>query len=222
MGQLSAYISRAAMALVAGGIVLTPAVHAKSASNVVLLAPANLPASAQQAGDAMLLHDTVDGRTLLYIEQNQGARLATLDVTDPAHIKDENSVPLSASGAFDFVSPLGDQAELIRFRRGQDAVLNLPRLKNPSLSTVQGVPLLGSVMKVSSNDIASIGQATDDAQLLSASSDESERAFDAKHIRAQITKADTGTTFTLTDNGLYVLRRPAVESLHQLMIIPPN
>jgi hypothetical protein len=34
----------------------------------------------------MMLHDTTDGRTLLYIEQNHGARLAIFDVTDPAHV----------------------------------------------------------------------------------------------------------------------------------------
>jgi hypothetical protein len=37
-----------------------------------------------------------------------------------------------------------------------------------------------------------------------------------------MTKGDTGTTFMLTDNGLYVIRRPGVESIHQLMMIPPN
>jgi hypothetical protein len=77
----------------------------------------------RQPGEAMFLHDTVDGRTLLNIEQNQGARLATFDVTDPVHIKGDGSVQLDASGPFDFISPLGNQAELVRFRQRQDAVL---------------------------------------------------------------------------------------------------
>jgi uncharacterized beta-barrel protein YwiB (DUF1934 family) len=35
--------------------------------------------------------------------------------------------------------------------------------------------------------------------------------FDVKQVRAQVANQDTGTTFLLTDNGLYLIRRPAVE-----------
>jgi hypothetical protein len=48
------------------------------------------------------------------------------------------------------------------------------------------------------------------------------RLFDVKQVRAQMTRSDTGSTFMLTDNGSYVIRRPAVEWIHQLMVIPPN
>ncbi len=59
----------------------------------------------------------IDGTTLLYIAQNQGSRLAIFDVTDPAHIKDEGLVEIDPLGPFDFVSSLGNRAELIRFRK---------------------------------------------------------------------------------------------------------
>jgi hypothetical protein len=146
---------------------------------------------ARQSGEAMLLHETIDGRTLLYVEQQQGARLAVFDVTDPAHIKGENSVQLASSGPFDFVSPLGDRAELVRFRQSQeDAVLSFPRVKYPSLKPLQGAALQDPIL-APGNNVFSI-------------------------------KTDTGTTFMLKEDGLYVIRRPALESIHQLMTISPN
>jgi hypothetical protein len=33
-----------------------------------------------------------------------------------------------------------------------------------------------------------------------------------KQVREQVTNAGTGTTFLLTENGLFLIRRPAVES----------
>jgi hypothetical protein len=47
------------------------------------------------------------------------AAVATIVVTGPVHLKGEGPVHLSTSGPFDFISPLGNQAELVRFR--QDA-----------------------------------------------------------------------------------------------------
>jgi hypothetical protein len=41
------------------------------------------------------------------------------------------------------------------------------------------------------------------------------RLFDVKQVRAEIANQDTGTTFLLTDNGLYLIRRPAVEMAFQ-------
>src|SRR5258708_15612984 len=86
---------------------------------IILVRPTELPELARVAGQAMLLHETGDGRTLLYIEQGHGARLAIFDVTDPAHVKQEGSAQVEAPGSFDFVSSLGDHAELVRFRHGQ-------------------------------------------------------------------------------------------------------
>ena len=37
------------------------------------------------------------------------------------------------------------------------------------------------------------------------------RVFDVKKVREEVTNAGTGTTFLLTENGLFLVRRPAVE-----------
>jgi hypothetical protein len=173
-------VRRAVIGIIASGIVAAPVAYAKASNNLVIVPPADLPALARQTGEAMFLHDTVDGRTLLYIEQRQGSELAILDVTDPGHVKGEGSVKLEASGPFDVVSALGNRAELVRFRQGQaDAVLDLHKPDAPTLRTVAG--------------------------------QEADRGIDVKQVGEKITNADTGTTFMLTEGGLYLIRQPAVE-----------
>jgi hypothetical protein len=75
---------------------------ARNGSNkIVLVSPAELLELARMTGQAMTLHTTADGRTLLYVEQNDGARLAIFDVTDPASLVESYCVGrglVSASG----------------------------------------------------------------------------------------------------------------------------
>jgi hypothetical protein len=227
--QLEVRFRRAAVALVAIAAVAAGTVHASPPNPVVVIPPTDLPAMARQTGDAMLLHETIDGRIMLYIEQNQGARLATFDVTDPLHIRGEGSVHLDASEPFNFVSPVGNRAELIRFRQGQeDAVLNLPRVGAPKLMAIPGLTLPRPI-SVAGNNPFTVTRPTMDAPpaqdfgpIDTVLSYELNRMFDVKQVRAQMTRPDTGTAFMLTEDGLYVTRRPAVEWIHQLIEIPPN
>jgi hypothetical protein len=144
--QIAARLRRAAMTVVAGAVAAVATVHADTPHSIVLVPPAHLPALARQSGEAMMLYQTIDGTTVLYIEQNQGASVTMFDVTDPAYIKSGGSVRLEASGPFDFVSPLGNQAEFIQFRNGHEgAVLDLRRVKNPRLVTAQRPTLQGQI-----------------------------------------------------------------------------
>src|SRR5258705_13138079 len=132
---------------------LTLAGHAEARNypsrKVIVVRPSNLPEVARVTGQAMLLHATGDGRTHLYIEQNQGAQLAIFDVTDPANVIQEGSAQLNAPGEFDFVSSLGDYAELGRFRNGQgEAAVKLAKPKGPTLNVTPGVGLQGALERV--------------------------------------------------------------------------
>ena len=51
---------------------------------------------------------------------------------------------------------------------------------------------------------------------------ELDRLFDVKQASAQLTRTDTGISFMLTQNGLYVVGLPAVEWIHQFMEITSN
>ena len=201
----------------------------KSAGKVVLVRPADLPESARQTGEAMLLHETGDGRTFLYIEQNQGARLAVLDVTDPANIKDVNSAQLEASGPFDFVSSLGDRAELVRFWNGQGgALLDLHKAKSPIISKIPALKLQGSAeplgddgfMAVNQASVQSDAKAQDYVVVEIVNTQERDRVYEVNQVREEITNYETGTTFLITGGGLNVVRRPAVEEEHKLQEMP--
>jgi hypothetical protein len=220
-------LRRAAAAFVTCGLIAAAAARANSSESIVLVPPTKLPASARQGGEGMFLHETIDGRTLLYIEQDRGARLASFDVTDPVHIIDKGSVRLDAAGPFDFVSPLGDYAELIRYRQSQgEAILDLPRRKEPQVKTIHAPTTGGPITTLGSDGFtvsAQVKTGPRDYQVINAAySDAINRTFDVKQVSEVVTKTDTGTTFMLTENGLYVIRRPGVEWTHQMMIITPN
>jgi hypothetical protein len=189
-------------------------------SKVVLMSPAELPELARVSGQAMVLHATGDGRTFLYVEQNDGARLAIFDVTDPTRIKQEGGAQLDALGSFDFVSSLGDYAELVRFRNGQgEAVLDLHKAKLPTIQIVPGLKFDGSTEILVGDGFAIANQvsvrsdanARDYQIFATVNSREPERVYDVKQVRQEITNDETGTTFLLAIDGLYVIRRPAVE-----------
>src|ERR1700733_12218499 len=83
----SKFVRRAVIAIIATGTLAAPAAYSRTSNNLVVVPPIDLPELARQTGEAMLLHDTIDGRTHLYIEQNHGARLAIFDVTDLPHVR---------------------------------------------------------------------------------------------------------------------------------------
>jgi hypothetical protein len=49
-----------------------------------------------------------------------------------------------------------------------------------------------------------------------ANTHEPNRVYDVKQVRQQITNDETGTTFLLAADGLYLIRRPAVEEEHYI------
>jgi hypothetical protein len=211
--KISNRLRRAAMTMAASWFAAGTAVHANPSNNIIVVPPTALPALAQQTGEAMLLRDTIDGRSLLYVEQEQGARLAIFDVTDPVHIKGEGSVQLSAAGAFDFLFPIGSKQELIEYRQGhEDAVLDFRIAKHPNLKAVAGpITRLGNdVLSLASGDtklpLAWHYQVVDTTSSHALSTE-----FEVAQVRERISKTDTGTTFLLANDGLYVVRRPAVE-----------
>jgi hypothetical protein len=221
--KFSMSVRRAAIALIATGAVAAPAAQAMPGRNLIVVPPTALPQLARQGGDAMLLHDTADGRTLLYVERDAGGRLAIFDVTDPASIKACGQVQLDAPGAFDFVSVLGDNAELIRFRAGQgSAVLDLYHAQAPTVTMIEGHTLQGQVSVLGADGITAStpvdngAQPARDYQVIdTATAQQLKPVADVKQVRQEIVNRDSGTTFLLTDNGLYLIRRPAVELQQQ-------
>ncbi len=208
----------------AAALTLTASADAKNRPNkIIVVRPTDLPELARVPGEAMILHATGDGKTHLYVEQNNGARLAVFDVSDPANVKQESAAQLDALGPFEFVSSLGDNAELIRFKNGQgEAVLDLHKAKAPVIKMVPGLELQGATERLGndgfivSNQASAQSDANDpDYQVVeTADTREPNRVYDVKQVREEITNDETGTTFLLAADGLYLIRRPAVEYEH--------
>jgi hypothetical protein len=230
--RFSKSLRRAVIAILATGAIAAQTADARASNHIVVVQPQDLPALARHAGEAMFLHDTVDGKTLLYIEQKGGGRLAILDVTDPAHVTGEGSVQLNAPGPFDFVSELGAREELIRFRDTQnDAVLDLRKPDAPTLEEVQGLTLQGpttllgrggfTVTSETDANVEAAAPAPRDYQVVdTADSKEATLVSTIKQVREEITNDDTGTTFLLADDGLHLIRRPAAEMAKSLRQLP--
>lgn len=222
-GRFSKRAQLAALALIACAALAAPAVQAMPWKTLVVVPPAKLPDSARQGGEAMLLHDSPDGRTWLYIERDAGSRLAVFDVTDPARIKAAGSVHIDAGAAFDFVAALGEDAELIRFRASlASAVLDLHQAQAPTLRLTDGRALQGEISALGadgytiSTPLAAGAPPTRDYAVVDAAGARSLSTLaEVPQVRQDITRGATGTTFLLTDNGLYLIRRPGVELYKQ-------
>ena len=233
-------VTQLTVAAVAAFTLTGPAEAKSHANRIIVERPAQLPELAQVPGQAMTLHATGDGRTILYIEQNQGARLAVFDVSDPAHVKQEGLAQINAPGAFDFVSSLGDNAELVRFRNGQgEAILNMRKVKAPTLNIVQGLDLQGSTQRLGDDGFIIASQPTAQSTPMRSDSDDPtdyqvvdisnplhpNTVADMKRVIEEITNDETGTTFVLTPDGLYLVRRPAVEEenfIHEWQMSHPG
>jgi hypothetical protein len=197
-----------------------PTARANPSNPVVLVRPTELPSLARQGGEAMFLHDSGDGRRLLYVEQREGAQLAIFDVTNPSHVTGEGSVQLNAPGPFDFVADLGNRGELVRFRGSLgDAVLDLR--KTPTLTMVPGLDMRNATIVVADDGSRFTGQpinlhlcegARDYKIFQSSESPGDDRILEVRQVHQETTNADTGTTFLLAASGLYLIRRPALEA----------
>jgi hypothetical protein len=209
-----------AVAMMVAGIAAAPAVHAKpkpkmmtssDGSKIILAGPASLPELARQNGEAMLLRETGDGRMFLYIEQDRGAQLAIFDVSDPSDIKARGAVHLRAAGSFDFVAAAGDHAEAVRFRESQEvAVLDLRQVDAPAIKsqeTLKSPVAAGHAAESPDDDQPNAYRAV----AVAANLQEPTRAFDIEGVRMQLTNTRTGTTFLMTADGLYAVRRQALE-----------
>ncbi len=96
------------------------------------------PIAATTDAQDLMLHADDNGSTFLYVEEQQGAMLAVYDVTDPAHIQLDASVPTEAHTSFDFVRTLGYN-ELIAFRDGSgNGMIDMRKAKAPKLVKIVG------------------------------------------------------------------------------------
>jgi hypothetical protein len=191
----------------------------QKSNDLVVMEARDLPEQAQTPGNSLFLHSDNAGDTYLYVEQQQGARLSVFDVTDPARIKLVVSTPLVAQGAFDFVRPLGYNAELVYFRGSQkEAVLDLRKAKRPMLRMIPAMTDLGPAERLGESGFLATDQPYQyvpaigrDYQVIEIAASAPTQLATVKDVRYQVTNNEAGTTFLLGPNGLTVVRRLSVE-----------
>jgi hypothetical protein len=198
-------------------------IHSRSKQLVIMEAP-DLPEQAQTPGNSLFLHSDSIGSTYLYIEQQRGARLSVFNVTDPAHITLVVSMPLAAEDACDFVRPIGDHAELVRFRNSQkEAVLDLRKAKRPELRMISTVTDLGpaealgqSALLVASQSHQYVAAVARNYQVIDIAASVPTQLATVKDVKHRATNDETGTTFLLGSDGLTVVRRLPVEDEYKV------
>jgi hypothetical protein len=196
--------------------------HSKS---VVVVSPSDLPEMAQRSSEAMYLHETGGGQTVLYLEQDQGRTLGILDVTDPGAIRAIAQVSIPATSPYDFVETLMDSAVLIHYRDDSGfAIINFKKFKKPVLTAAPQFehpaytePLGHSGLLLTSTTRA-IAQAEDPEYQLFDVSDPSHPAALAtvKGVQQRLERTETGTTLLLGNTGITVIRRPNVEEEYKI------
>mgnify|MGYP001271789680 CR=1 FL=1 len=203
-------------------------IHSGSKELIVMEAR-DLPEQAQAPGNSLFLHFNNGGSTYLYVEQQQGTRLSVFDVTDPARIKLVVSTPLAAEGAFDFVRPLGNNAELVYFRDSQkEAVLDLRKARRPVLLVISSVTDLGLAETLGQSGLLVASQAhsytpavAHDYQVIDVATSIPTPLTTVNEVKHRVTNEETGTLFLLGSNGLTVVRRLNVENdykVHQMQM----
>lgn len=219
--------STLALGLVVAAAVLTSTagaeIHSRS-KELVVMEPRDLPEQAQAPGNSLFLHSDNAGSTYLYVEQQQGTHLSVFDVTDPASIKLVMSMPLPAEGAFDFVRPLGYNAELVHFRDGQrEAVLDLRKAKRPVFRVTSTVTDLGPAESLGESGLLATSQTYKyvpaigrNYQVIDIAGSAPTQLATVEDVRHRVTNTETGTTFLLGPNGLTVVRRLSVENDYKM------
>lgn len=194
---------------------------AQSIAGELLMVPASkLPIQARQPGEAMHLYLADPGTLYLYVEQEDGRRIAIFDVSDPQRIKFKRFVELNAHASFDFVQPAGESLEMIRYRDGRGAaILDLSHPRNPVLRPLGvGVRECAIVPVASNRDRVNESVTPQDYQIIEPST--SRPVAIVKAVVQQQTNEATGTTYLLGQDGLTVIRN--VKSERKLEAMSPD
>ena len=196
-------------------------VHSKA---IVIEFPSDLPEQAQGPAETMYLYHTGGGQAILYLEKDQGRTLGVFDVTDPGHIQVAGKVSIAAPSTYDFVQDLGNSVALIQYRdQSGFAVISFKNYKQPVLTaqpdylhsaTVESYGPDGLVL-VSTNGAATRTRGPQYQFLTMSGSLAPIPVGTVQNVIQRVDLPETGTIFLLNDQGVTVVRRPAVEREHQ-------
>ena len=162
---------------------------------VVVMRPSDLPPAAQVPGQAMYLR-ALNFSRYLYVEQDNGRRLAIFDVSRPARIKTIAEIELNAP-RFDFLQAVNSDLVLVGIRDLHGSiklgVLDLQHPKKPVLH-VLGDAEFGLLPRERSAHVLA-----------------PEPGVEIRDIQQEISDKELGSCFVLSADGLWIIRHPAIE-----------
>ena len=198
-----------------------------ASKTIVIELPSDLPEVAQGRSEAMYLQRNGAGQAVLYLEQDQGRKLAMLDVTDPAKIRAIGQVSIDARSAYDFVQDMNGSAVLVHYRDHSGfAVISLKNYKVPVLhgepdyihpASVEHDGSNGLLLVSSNSPTPQTPQARYEVVTIANQSNPTPLAT-IQGVFQRLDRPATGTIFLLNDQGLTVVRCLASETEHQIDI----
>jgi len=217
--------------------VLAATINANAVTNkpphsrtIVVQSPSDTPVLAQANSEAMYLHKSGDGRTVLYVESAEGTKLTALDVSDPGKIRRLAETELIVPSRFDFVGSVGNDNALVRYRDGSgEALLSFKHCKHPvlgdpsALTGTEAAEKLGETALLTSSTNAAVAPIVD--------SDPTYKVWDDSKVshpnllatipgvKQRLSNEDTGTLFFLSKKGITVVRKLRVEKDHKIDVI---
>jgi hypothetical protein len=217
--------------------VLTTTITANAITNkpphsrtIAVQSPSDTPVLAQANSEAMYLHKSGHGRTVLYVESAEGTKLTALDVSDPGKIRRLAETELVVPSRFDFIESVGNDNALVRYRDGSgEALLSFKHCKHPILGNPSA--LTGTEAAEKLGETALLSAFTNAAVAPIVDSDPTYNVWDdskASHpnllatipgVTQRLSNDDTGTLFFLSENGITVVRRLRVEEDHKIDVI---
>lgn len=221
-------ISKALIAAIVAITVGAPMRAAVQSKTIIVETPSDLPEAARVPTEALYLHHTGQAQAILYLEQDQGRKLAILDVTDPAKIRSVGQVSLNAPAPYEFVQDLGSARTLIHYHDHSGfAVISFTNYKVPVLTPEPEYLHPASAQADGDNGVLLVSNS---ASTRTASKATAERRYEVlsvssgggatplatiQNVIQRVDRPQTGTIFLLTDQGVTVVRCLAAERQHQ-------
>ena len=217
--------------------VLAAAINANAVTNkpphtrtIVVQSPSDTPVLAQTNSEAMYLHKSGDGRTVLYIESAEGTKLTALDVSDPGKIRRVGETDLVVPSRFDFIESVGNDSALVRYRDGSgEALLSFKHCKRPilgeasALTGTEAAEKLGATALLSASTNAVVAPIVDNDPIYkvwdNSKASHPNLLATIPGVTQRLSNEDTGTLFLLSGNGITVVRRLRVEEDHKIDLI---
>jgi hypothetical protein len=186
---------------------LTDFGHAETLGHeLIVVSPKKMPAETRQPGIAMTLHLVAPQTLYLYVEEQNGGKLAVYDVSNPGRIKLKKIIQMDAPSAYDFVQSAGPSLELIRYRDdGRVAMLDLSKPKEPILKAIGSIAGRSYVVPRELANGSNVPSETAvDYEVFGSSS--TQPLLTVKRVLQRETDSGNGTTYLLGVDGLTEIR----------------